>query len=241
MYTVLTYNICMRAKLKLKERAIELRKQGKTYSEIRSLVPVAKSTLGLWFIDVGMGKHQKQRITQKRIDAQKRGAARRREQRLEMTRSIFELCGKDIDSISGRELWLIGIVLYWAEGSKAKDWNISQVVQFTNSDPIMIKLYIKWLMESLHFPKDDLLLSLSIHENNKYRLSEVISFWHKQTGFQWDISDRVYFKRHKPNPGRHNLGDKYYGTLRVTVRRSVNLNRKISGWVRALCEVCGIV
>ncbi len=37
-----------------KEKAIALRKQGKTYSEILAKIPVAKSTLSLWLHDVGL-------------------------------------------------------------------------------------------------------------------------------------------------------------------------------------------
>ena len=48
-----------------KEKAIKLRKQGKTYSEILSVVPVAKSTLAIWLQSVSLGKKQKQRITKK--------------------------------------------------------------------------------------------------------------------------------------------------------------------------------
>ena len=31
----------------------------------------------------------------------------------------------EIDNISERELWLAGIMLYWAEGSKQKETNVS--------------------------------------------------------------------------------------------------------------------
>mgnify|MGYP000140241659 CR=1 FL=1 len=36
-----------------KEKAITMRKEGKTYSQILAVVPVAKSTLSLWLQDVG--------------------------------------------------------------------------------------------------------------------------------------------------------------------------------------------
>ncbi|MES2953152.1 MAG: hypothetical protein V4674_01165 [Patescibacteria group bacterium] len=231
----------MHAKTELKKRAVELRSLGKTYSEIRKEVPVAKSTLSLWFLDVGLSEVQKQRITQKRVDAQKRGAARRREQRLEITKEINELAKQDIADISDRELWLMGVALYWAEGSKQKEWNVSQSLQLTNSDPRMVKLFLKWLTYSLRLPYDDILLSLAIHENNKYRLEKVKEFWKEQTGNHWDFSDRVYFKRHTPKPGRHNLGETYYGVLRITVRNSTNLNRKVAAWVETICGHCGVV
>ncbi|MEK7192796.1 MAG: hypothetical protein AAB682_01540, partial [Patescibacteria group bacterium] len=208
-----------------KDKAIELRRAGKTYGEILKAIPVAKSTLAIWLHSVGMAKSQKQRYTELKKLYQKKGAEAKRRIRIELSTQILKEAEKEIGSISDRELWLIGTTLYWAEGSKQKAWNVSEGVQFTNSDPLMIKLFILWLTRCLKTPESDIVLSLAIHENNKHRLASVIEFWHEQTGFRWDISDRIYFKRHKPKVGRYNLGDKYYGTLRIVVRSSTNLNR----------------
>jgi len=46
----------------------------------------------------------------------------------------------------------------------------------------------------------------------------------------------VSWKRHKINTKRTNIGKDYFGVLRVYVRRSVNLNRKISGWIEGIVE-----
>lgn len=53
------------SKKDLQQKAIRLRKEGKTYSEILRVVPVAKSSLLLWFKDVGLSTEQVQRITAK--------------------------------------------------------------------------------------------------------------------------------------------------------------------------------
>ena len=54
------------AKVSEKKKAIELRKQGLSYSEIRKIVTVAKSTLSLWLRSVGLAKRHIRRI--KKID-----------------------------------------------------------------------------------------------------------------------------------------------------------------------------
>jgi transposase len=64
----------MLTKLKEKETAIELRKQGYSYSEILKKVPVAKSTLSLWLRSVGLAERQKQRLTEKKRKGQLKGA-----------------------------------------------------------------------------------------------------------------------------------------------------------------------
>jgi orotate phosphoribosyltransferase-like protein len=59
------------AKPNLKQKAIQLRMNGLTYSEILKCIPVAKSTVSLWLREVDLSVPQKQRITKKRIAAQR--------------------------------------------------------------------------------------------------------------------------------------------------------------------------
>src|SRR5215472_12411772 len=40
-------------------------------------------------------------------------------------------------------------------------------------------------------------------------------------------------KRHNPKTVRKNVGDDYHGCLRIDVRRSAGLYRRIEGWARA--------
>jgi hypothetical protein len=56
-----------------KEKAIDLRKKGLSYNEILKKVPVAKSTLSLWFRDIGLAVRQRQRLTAKKSCAKKSG------------------------------------------------------------------------------------------------------------------------------------------------------------------------
>lgn len=222
-----------------KKEAVRLRKEGKTYSEILSQIHVAKSTLSIWLGEAGLAKPQKQRITELRMISQKKGALKRKTNRIESSANIFEKAESEVGAISDRDLWLIGTMLYWAEGTKQKDWNVSQSLQFTNSDPVMIKVFLLWLRNSLKIEDSELIISLAIHENNKNRLGTVINHWKGITGMKDPFSDRVYFKRHKDKGYRRNLGEKYYGTVRVTVKRSTDLNRKVTGWVRGVCRIAG--
>jgi hypothetical protein len=44
---------------------------------------------------------------------------------------------------------------------------------------------------------------------------------------------RSVLKRHNPKTTRKNTGDDYHGCLRIEVRRSMDLYRKIEGWATA--------
>lgn len=225
---------------KLKEEAIGLRKKGLTYSEIRQIIPCAKSTLSDWLHSVGLAKYQKQRITLKRLAASKRGWEARRKNRITMTEQIKNLAHQDIQTVSQKELWLIGIMLYWAEGSKEKSGRGSRVC-FSNQDPLMIKIFIKWLKVCLKIIPEEISLDIYIHENHKYDLEGVRNYWSKITGFYASKFDKIYFKKHKIKTNRTNIGNNYHGLVRVQVRKSIYLNRKITGWIEKICYICGVV
>jgi transposase len=84
----------MAVKVKEKEIAIELRRQGYSYSEILKRVPVAKSTLSLWLRSVGLAKQQKQRLTEKRLAALKRGWEACRKKRILIMSKIKKTLSK---------------------------------------------------------------------------------------------------------------------------------------------------
>ena len=225
---------------KTKERlqAIRLRKKGLSYNEILLQVPVAKSTLSLWLRDIGLAKKQKQRLTDKKLKAGLRGAAIRKKQRVDITKRIKEKAGKEIDKISKRELWLIGIALYWAEGEKEKEYRSGVKLGFSNSDPRMVLLYIRWLKETCMVSSSDILYDIYIHETGNHQ--KAIEFWHNLLSLPKN-KIRIYFKHNKIKKIRKNRQNKYYGLIRIQVRKSTNLNRKVTGWIEGICQQCGIV
>ncbi|MCX6702198.1 MAG: hypothetical protein NTX96_03340 [Candidatus Zambryskibacteria bacterium] len=226
-----------------KERAIALRKKGKSYSEILKEIPVAKSTLSEWLRDVGLSKKQVQRLTVKKLEAARRGGLVKHQQRILRTRQIHDKALKDIKNISKRELWLIGVALYWAEGSKEKDYYPGSRLQFGNSDPKMIKLFLKWLKDVCKISENDIGFEIYIHQNSINNTEVVRQYWSKVTGFSLDKINRVYYKRFKLKTNRRNTGNLYYGGIRVTVKASSGLLRKVTGWTEAIVQDlnCGIV
>lgn len=231
----------MSAKITERDLAILLRKQGLSYREILSEITVAKSTLSLWLRKVGLSKMQAQRLTNKKRAALIKGATRKREIRIARTKKIQTDASKEIGVITERDLLMLGIALYWAEGSKQKEHLVSQRIAFANSDPKMINLFIYWLRQSLRVEKERISLSLYIHSNHKHRLDIVKQYWSDETGYPVESFAKVYFKRHNRRTLRKNTGDTYYGLVRVDVRSSTDLNRKVAGWIQGLQKHWGVV
>lgn len=225
----------------LREKAIALRKRGFSYSEILAQVPVAKSTLSLWLRSVGLSVPQKQNITEKRIQAQKRGAATQRRKRILKQSSIVHDAQAEIGSISNRELWLIGTALYWAEGSKEKEIQPGSRASFSNSDSRMISLFLRWLKECAQISDQDVYADLYTHESHRDTVEETIAVWSNLLKKPHSFFRHTYFKKNKIHTKRKNTGALYIGLLRVNIRASSTLNRRITGWIKGIVENCGIV
>lgn len=224
----------MQNKVKEKQTAIKLRKQGKSYSEIMAVVPVAKSTLSLWLRNVGLSKKQNQLFTEKKRLAQLRGAEARHQDRLERTAIILHEAKQTVGKLTKRERLLIGAALYWAEGSKEKTYRPSVRLDFANSDPDMIRFHISWLREILGVADSDIQIVLHIHENRLDEIDDFRNYWLDATGLKRENYTKPVIKRHIPKTKRHNIADTYHGLVAIRVRRSTILNRRIMGWIHGI-------
>ena len=223
-------------KTALKEKAILLRKQGLSYREIMEQVNIAKSTLSDWLHSVDLAKYQKQRLTEKKWASAKRGGEAKHQQRVTKTQRIIESAAKEIGTINKRELWLIGTMLYWAEGSKEKEGGPNSRVIFTNTDADMILLFLCWLKEICKKDLPNIIFDIYIHELQKNRTVEIINFWAKTIKLPPAYFQHIYYKKGNPKTVRKNIGANYHGTIRVSVKASSSLNRKIAGWTQGVVK-----
>jgi hypothetical protein len=228
-------NTTMVQKTVEKNKAIVLRKRGLSYREILVKVPVAKSTLSLWLRSVGLSKRQRQRLTEKRLAAIRRGGIKVTAMRLERIEKVRQSALKEVSQYIDNSLWVVGTILYWAEGSKMKPWRRGERVSFSNMDPVMIGVFQKWLTICLKVPLGDIGHEIYIHRNSVRRLQKVRNYWSKVLKVPTS-QFRIYFKNHNPSPHRHNLGNEYYGVMRIRVNRSSALNHRIGGWIEGLCN-----
>ena len=80
-----------------------------------------------------------------------------------------------LGGVSERDLFLAGIALYAGEGSKGDGR-----VTFTNSDPRMIALHLRWLRTFLAIDESRLRVRLYLHEG--LDLDAATTFWSEVTG-----------------------------------------------------------
>ena len=128
----------------------------------------------------------------------------------------------------------MGTMLYWAEGAKEKEWNHGVGLDFANSDPYMIRLYLKWLFEILHVQANDITCRIALHENHLFRLDEVREYWLQVTNIPYKYFTKENIKRHSTKTVRKNVTENYYGLLQIRTKKSSHLNRRIGGWIKGV-------
>lgn len=182
--------------------------------------------MSLWVRDLPSPRRRPADTTAARRGVQ-RAVKNRAAEREELKTEAYAQIGP----VTPRELFLIGVGLYWSEGSKAKPGSNRRVI-FVNSDPTMIKAFVAWL-DLLGVEPERRRFSVNIHESADVSAAE--AYWADQVGINVDDLLKTSLKRHNPKTNRTNTGEGYHGCLRVAVLKSADLHRRIEGWW------CGIV
>lgn len=218
------------AKDDVRARARELRLQGLTYDQIQLELGCSKSSISLWVRD--LPKPERRRSKEEASAVAKRGWERTLQLREAERQEAKDAAARESGPLSERELFLVGVGLYWAEGSKDKAYARRERVIFVNSDPDMIRLHLAWL-RLLGVKDEHLRYSLMIHETADTHGAE--RFWADLTGANVSQFLKTTLKRHNPKTTRKNTGESYHGCLAIRVLQSADLYRRIEGWW------CGIV
>lgn len=215
--------------LSVKEKVINYREQGYSYNMISEKLGLAKSTLSDWLKEVPYkpNKEVKKRIESGRI----KSAEYKHNQKVNSIKEMKRIAKKELGKLTKRDLWLLGIGLYFGEGTK-----LQECAQIANSDPEIIKLIIKWLREICGLDTENFTIAIHTYPDNN--IKDTINFWSKTTGIpKKQFSKTQIDKRtNKTNKKKRKLP---YGTIRLTVRANgkkefgVNLHRRIMGWIES--------
>lgn len=226
-----------------RERAVQLRLAGLSRSQIADALGLGSGgqSLSRWLRGVPPPAWTKR----PRAKDEARQAAVAMRQQGRSYREIGEVVGVSKSTLS---LWLRDIPLTdeqrvalalrapqatsaRAEGAKNKPWRTGTRVEFLNSDPAMIQLFLGWL-SLLRIERDRLQFRVYIHESADVTGAEC--FWAQTVGVSIESLERTTLKRHNPKTVRRNVGEDYHGCLCVSVRRSADLNLRIAGWFKGI-------
>ncbi|MDO8619979.1 MAG: hypothetical protein Q7R64_01360, partial [bacterium] len=124
------------AKFELRKQARMLRFKGISIRTIAKKLDVSKSTASIWCNDIELTVEQKKHLLENALESGLKGrfsgAEANKKKKVESLRLCKEWSQEILHDVNQRDLFIAGIALYWAEGTKkgAKAFN------FVNSDPV---------------------------------------------------------------------------------------------------------
>ena len=151
---------------RLREQATKLRLEKElSYGEIKKRLNVAESTLSYWLREFPLTE---EKIKELRKKGWKKGEASRERFRLTMRKKkearyleVYNKYQKRFTEISKESFFIAGLMLYLGEGDKRNESRIG----LTNTDPWVIKFFVKWLIDFLSIPKEKIKVQLYLYEN----------------------------------------------------------------------------
>lgn len=156
----------------LYNKAIALRYKGLSYNEILKFVPVGQGTISRWCSKIPLTEEQKERLLEKKRNTplirqlRKMAIQSKKEAKVwaaEQTNKIFN---------NDKLLFIVGAVLYWAEGTKS---GVGGGVEFTNTDPQIIKIMMKFFRKILDVPNDKFRIIVRIGDKGDIKRAE--KYW----------------------------------------------------------------
>lgn len=219
------------ARIKDRQKAIELRKQGKTYSEIRRKLRIPKSTLSNWLSKYPLTREQLE-LLEKTIKRNKDLAVERcrltkqkkREMRL---KRLYQEGRKRLLPLPKGQFYLSGLLLYWGEGSKS----LRSAISLNNTDPKVVKFYLYWLTKALKIPKNK--IKVYVHLYSDMDIQKSLEFWSKELKISLNQFNKPYIKKSK----RVDIDHKGFGHGTCTLAvHDVRLRERIMMEINAIAD-----
>jgi len=216
------------ARLKDREKALALRKQEMSYSQIKKILGVSKSTLSLWLRNFPLSPERIRKLradNEGRIEKFRETMCQKKEKRL---KQFYKEQKELIFPLTNREKFLAGIFLYWGEGSKSQLTRLS----VSNTDPSIIKFFIHWLTKSLLVSKEK--IKIQLHLYTDMNIKKEINFWSKILNIPLNQFSKPYIKKTSSARINHK-GGFGHGTCNATIGNA-RLSEKILMSIKAITD-----
>ncbi|MCK9351351.1 MAG: hypothetical protein WCT49_00365 [Candidatus Paceibacterota bacterium] len=211
-----------------KEKAIQLRHEGKSYREIKKELSVPLSTLSEWLAPYDWSKniaHSLAEIAKEKNTIRLRSLNGIRNEHL---RHAYEDARseavEEFQVLKYHPLFIAGIMLYWGEGDKVTKGH----VKLTNTDTAMVKIYVNFLLSVCRVEKEKIRCSLLLYPDLDDEVCK--NNWRKNAGLE-----NIHFGKSTVIQGRHKTKRLQTGICIVSVSSSY-FKEKILIWTKMLAE-----
>jgi hypothetical protein len=214
-------------KVQLQIDSVKLRRSGHSIRFIEKKLNVARSSAALWVKNV--------KLTEKQIDKLYRNCKSGRlkgsyiatqnkiKKRVKRVKEIEANAEKEIANLSKRDKFMLGVALYFGEGSKT-----SHNVYFTNSEPSAMVFMKNWFLEFCAAKPGQMRCNIYLHDNLDERKAN--KYWSLLLDIPLNQFGKTYLV--KNNPQRLRKSKHIYGVCRLTIS-DINMLRRIMGWIKA--------
>ncbi|WP_091445935.1 helix-turn-helix domain-containing protein [Micromonospora yangpuensis] len=222
----------------LRAEAEALRAEGRTVPEIATHLGVSKSTAHTWVAHIPLpldGPAAERRRAHARQMNEARWA--RYEKDREAARvDVRERAAEVVGVLSERDLLLLGAAIYWCEGTKSKPWRRDDRLQFVNTDPGLLSIFLAFLA-ACSVARTVPAYRVSIHESADAEVAA--RWWAARLDLPIGRFQRPTLKKHNPKTVRRNVGGSYHGCLVITVPNSSELYWRVEGMIARLFRISG--
>lgn len=223
-----------------KNTALKLRLQGRSYTEIQRALGIPKSTLSGWLANLVLSPAAREQIVRRARKKSIAALIKRNKNQTRLARlraaDIRTKAMSEVEPLSKKDVFLFGIALYWAEGYKRPQWRNGRevtyhVVSLTNADPLLVKMFLRFLRECCGVPEKKLKANLRIfpHQNE----AVLQRFWQKETGILVQNFMKTYTGISKASMRKRPYNRLPYGVIQVTVA-DTQLFHRIMGYLEGI-------
>lgn len=221
--------------------AIKLRLQGLSYTQIQKrLLGVSKSTLSLWLKDVVLSREAREAILRRTRERSLAGLLKRNKHQTilaqERKRTLQAAAKAEITRFSRKQLFFVGLALYWAEGHKrplVRDGKevTYHPVSLTNSDPLLVKTFIAFLERCCDVPRERMKIGVRIfsHLNE----AQMLRYWREATGLPAENFKKVTIPISRSSMGKRPFNRLPFGVVQIRIN-DTRLYHRIMGWIEGM-------
>lgn len=200
--------------------------------QIAVSLAVSKSSVSNWVRDIELSKEAVVNISNQFLIGREKARKTRLRNIVIRNDEISRVCKQEIMPFSLRDLWIAGLMIYAGEGNKSSIV-ANQHVDVANSDPSVLRIFIRFLMGICHVPRREIKVRLILYKD--IDVEEAHKYWAEELDIPRVQFSKSFIKpSYKDSPYRH-LRRSRYGTAHVCLY-DVKMYRKIMGWLKAIYE-----
>lgn len=209
-----------------KLQALKFRRDGWSVKDIAKELKVSRGSVSMWCQGIELTQSQKEKLKVKQIAAgqtgRQKGAEMNRQKRLKAVNDARVWAEKHIQQIDNKNLFFLGLGIYWGEGVKSRSGQATVV----NSDQRILKIMIHWFKECLHVDASEFRPYVYIASQHKSRENIIMKYWVDTLNLPAEqFKSPMYLEqRQKKQYENH---DTYYGVVALRVAKSTNLKYRI--------------